>query len=268
MRYLADCHNHTVCSSDGSEPLERMVAAAAAAGLSLLCPTDHLDLLGRGGKVLEEWDWTPLLAQYQRVCAACPKGLELRLGVELGAPNLYPERTRELLSGTELDLVIGSMHNIKPKHGGLDFIELSYPDGAACAAALDDYFDSLLTLSRMEEIDVIGHIPYVLRYMNGRDGNRITLEPWRERIRAVLKSAADRGAGIEINTNRGRDVEQYRAILADFRDVGGEIVTLGSDAHLAADVGKGIAQAADLLRELGFTRYTVYRRRKPEFISL
>ena len=73
---------------------------------------------------------------------------------------------------------------------------------------------------------------------------------------------------MELNTNRGKSVQDYRSILARYRRLGGEIVTLGSDAHVAEDIGKGIVSATQLLRELGFRYYTVYRRRKPEFIPL
>lgn len=268
MRYLADCHTHTHCSHDSREPLNTMAAAAAQAGLSLLCPTDHLDLLERGAKVMERWDWAPVLEQFEQAKQLCPHGLELRLGIEISSAQFFPQRARQVLAGAPLDMVIGSAHNLSLDAGGLDFIELAYPDEAACRPALDNYFESLLTLASMEEIDVIGHIPYVLRYMNDRDGNRISLRPWREQIREILRHTIARGGGIECNTNRGKTLELWRPILEDYRNLGGEIVTLGSDAHTAQDVGKGIAPAAELLSSLGYRYYSVYRRRKPEFISL
>ena len=60
----------------------------------------------------------------------------------------------------------------------------------------------------------------------------------------------------------------YRPLLEQYRSLGGEIVTLGTDAHIPEDIGKGIGDAAGLLKELGFRYYTVYRRRRPEFIPL
>ena len=268
MGLLADCHNHTQCSVDSTEPLENMTAAAAKAGIGLLCTTDHLDLLWRGAKVMEAWDWTPVLTQYEHACATCPKGLELRLGIEVNAPHLFPERAGSILAQAPLDMVIGSMHNESLSRSGLDFVEVTYPDEAACIAVLDDYFESLTALSQLDCVDVLGHIPYLLRYLNVRDGNHVTLDRWRERIRIILKNVAQRGGGIEVNTNRGKDAEQYRTILTDYREAGGEIVTMGSDAHRAQDVGKGIAEAAELIHQCGFDYYAVYRRRRPEFISL
>jgi len=150
----------------------------------------------------------------------------------------------------------------------MDFCEWIYPDESRCYEALDDYFDSLLAMSGMEEVDVLAHIPYTLRYMNDRDGNRVTLDSYYGRIEVILSNLIARGAGMELNTNRGRSVDDYRPILERYRRLGGEIVTLGSDAHVAQDIGRGIPEGVQLLRELGFRYYTVYRRRKPEFIPL
>ena len=264
--YLADCHNHTQCSADCEESLLRVAEQAARVGLSMVCTTDHLDLLGRSGKVLEHWDWQACTEQLERARALCPKGLELCMGIEINVPHLFAERARQLLGEVELDLVVGSVHNLQ--QDGMDFCEWTYPDENRCYRALDDYFDSLLAVSGMEEVDILAHIPYTLRYMNERDGNHAVLDDYYERMEVILSNLITRGAGMELNTNRGKSVVDYCPILERYRRLGGEIVTLGSDAHVARDIGKGIPEGVELLRELGFRYYTVYRRRKPEFIPI
>ena len=268
--YLADCHNHSCCSADSQAPLQEMAQAAAQMGLAELCTTDHLDLIGRGGLVRESWDWKPVLDQYEQAKAACPKGLELRLGLELGSAQFFPERARQMVDGVPLDMVLGSAHNTSPERGGLDYIEFQYTDEDMCHRMLEGYFDSLLTLADMDVIDVLAHLPYVLRYMNDRDGNRITLERHRDQIDRILTKLIQRGAGLEFNTNRNRGgmVERWRPILERYRQRGGEIVTLGSDAHWPEHVGLGIPEGAQLLRDVGYRYYAVYRQRKPEFIPL
>lgn len=265
--YLADCHNHTCCSPDSEAPLAAMAYAASKAGLSLLCTTDHLDLLGWHGEPLGEWDWTPILEQYSAAKASCPKGLALRLGIELGAAQFYPERARDIVNDIPLDLIIGSAHNMSPAKGGEDFYFVPYTCQEDCYRALDDYFTSLYALAGMEEVDVIGHIIYPLRYMK-RDGFDISLVPYYDTIHAILNRAAQHGRGIEVNTNRGKDVQVWLPILELYRQAGGEIVTIGTDAHEAQHVGLGVKEAVDLLRELGFRYHTVFTRRKPEFIPL
>lgn len=266
--YLADCHNHTSSSMDSDADLSAVLEQAARVGLNMVCTTDHMDLLSRTNEVLEDWDWTPILEQHRQAREKGPAGVELRLGAELNAAHVFPERNRRLVELAELDMVAGSVHNMSQTIGGQDFCLWTYTDEDMCHRALDDYFNSLLILSKIDFVDVMAHIPYTLRYMNDRDGNRVTLDRYFDRLEVILTNLIARGAGMEVNTNRGKVLEIYRPILQMYRRLGGEIVTLGSDSHRPEDIGKGIPGAALLLKELGFHYYTVYRRRKPEFIAL
>lgn len=266
--YLADCHNHTQISKDSEADLSAVLEQAARVGLSMVCTTDHLDLLSRTNEVLEDWDWAAILEQHRLARETCPTGVELRLGAELNSAHVFPERNRRLVQLEELDMVAGSVHNMSEAIGGQDFCLWTYTGEEMCHRVLDDYFNSLLALSKIEFIDVMAHIPYTLRYMNDRDGNRVTLDRYRDRLEVILRNLIGRGAGIEVNTNRGKVLDRYRPILEQYKRLGGEIITLGSDSHVPGDIGKGIEGAALFLKELGFRYYTVYRRRKPEFIPL
>ena len=132
---------------------------------------------------------------------------------------------------------------------------------------LSAYFDCMETLCAMDCYDVLGHIIYPLRYMNRRDGNHVALERYLPQLRRIFTTVAARGRGIEVNTCRGETVEDWREVLTLYRDCGGKIVTLGSDAHAPADVGRGIPQAAALLKELGFD-LAVYEKRQAKLIPL
>lgn len=263
--YLADYHTHTLCSEDSQAPLEEMARAAADAGLAQLCTTDHCDLVGFHGEPVPPWDWTPVLEQYDRVRRACPAGLELRLGLELGSAQFFPHLARDILAGAPVDFVIGSAHNLHPDKGGVDFYFLPFQTEQECRDAMDDYFDSLTAIAALDTYDVIGHIIYPLRYINGRAGHHLTLDPWRDRLEALLKTAIHAGKGIEVNTHCGRELDDWLPILKLYRALGGEIVTLGSDAHHPENVGKGLVRAAGLLEHTGFDYITVYRGRRPEF---
>lgn len=267
--YLADYHSHTRCSPDSSAPLEAMAQAALDVGLQSLCVTDHCDLLDGEGKRTFSFDWAPLLEQFN---AAAPKfagKLDLRLGLEFGSAQVDADAAHAILDRPELDFVIGSLHNRSEAEGGEDFYYGRYTTSAFCHATLDDYFSSMAALVSMEErYDVLGHIIYPLRYM-ARDGQTdITLKPYLDRLRGILRTAVERGRGIEINTWCGRTVEGWREVLAVYRDCGGEILTIGSDAHAPENVGKGLREAQALLRDMGFRYFTAYRRRRPEFIKL
>ena len=244
-----------------------MVAAAQAAGLSELCVTDHCDLLTEDGARRLEYDWGPSLAQFS-AGSFSDSGFTLRLGIELGSATVSPEAAGRILDRPELDFVIGSLHNHTEAAGGGDYFYRNYATPQICHAALDDYFTGMEALVRLPECyDVLGHIIYPLRYMR-RDGQDISLAGYTDRMRDIFRQAAERGRGIEVNTWCGRSVEEWRPILALYREAGGEIVTTGSDAHSPENVGKGLADACALLRESGFRYLTTYKGRKPSFVKL
>ena len=92
----------------------------------------------------------------------------------------------------------------------------------------------------------------------------MTLDPWKDQLDQVLRTVIHTGHAIEVNTHGGREISEWLPILRRYRALGGELVTLGSDAHRPVHVARGLRQAAGLLQEAGFRYVTVYRRRRPE----
>ena len=266
--YLVDYHTHTRCSPDSEAPLADMVRAARDMGLRELCTTDHCDLQQEDGSPLGHWDWAPVLEQFEQAAGEGREDFRLLLGIELGGGHTDPQRAQALLEGIPLDFVIGSVHNLSPAAGGRDFFFLDFQEEREARRALDDYFDSLLALAPLPCYDALGHIIYPLRYINGRSGHHITLEPWQEQLDQVLRTVIRTGRAIEVNTHNGREVEEWRPILERYRQLGGTRVTLGSDAHKPQNVGKGLERAARLLEETGFSSLTLYRRRRPQLHPL
>lgn len=266
--YLVDYHAHTRCSFDSRASLLDEAARAVELGLRELCTTDHCDLLDEDGQRAYGLDWAPILEQYAAARAAYAGKLTLRLGLELGGAPVDPACARSILAGAEPDFVLGSIHNLSPARGGTDLYYLDFSSRERCCAALDDYFDSLSALALLADCyDVLAHVIYPLRYMNPSDGP-VTLDRYEGRLRELFKTAAQAGRGIELNTCRGQTLSEWAPILALYRDCGGEIVTVGSDAHKAKDVGAGIREAGELLKAAGFRYLAVYRRRIPQFVRL
>ncbi len=264
--YLTDLHTHSILSMDGNVPLSEMAQAAVDAGFSMLAVTDHYDMLTEDGKRNLTYDWAPALAQFAGTVPRFADRLSLRLGLELGSVHVSPAHARAILAqaGDALDLVIGSIHNYRESNGGGEYYFVRFRTPEICHAVLDDYFTSMEELVAMPDCyDVLGHIIYPLRYMH-RDGQEISLAPYRDRIAAILRAVIAAGRSIEVNTCRGNTVEDWRDILKLYRDLGGSLVTTGSDAHLPADVGGGVREACALLQECGFDRVAVYSHRQPE----
>ncbi len=266
--YYCDYHAHSNCSFDGRAPMTDMARAAVSAGLSEFCLTDHCDLLNERGERCLSYDWEPVLRQRRELLERYGYQLVLPMGLELSMSHAFPDSAREILSQPELDFVIGSIHNHNEADGGQDYYYGHYTDPETCHAALDDYFSSMEALAPLDTYDVLGHITYPLRYMNVKFGQNITLDRYWDRLRLILRTAAENGRGIELNSWTGRSIDEWLPVLELYKQCGGEIVTVGSDAHVPEGVGKGIIQLYDLLRYAGFRYVSVYRSRKPDFIKL
>lgn len=267
--YLSDYHLHTRCSTDSRATLARQAEAALAAGVREICVTDHWNLLDQlGNRLPTVYDWGPSLEQWRAVRDRWPGELEVRLGVEVGNGVLDPAAVDASLELPELDFVIGSLHSQSARAGGRGI----YTAACECegredgVAILDDYMDTLEELTDTAGWDVLGHIIYPLRYIPAEYG--LDLRPWWDRLAEILRRVIAQGKGIELNTSCGATIEQWREVLSLYRDLGGEILTLGADAHRPQAVAAGFPQALELVRSLGFRWLCVYRRRTPLYCKV
>lgn len=264
--FLGDLHSHSICSPDGAFSMLDMARSAREAGLTYLCITDHCDLLDLNGSFTPQHDWAPVRAALVQAQADLPPGLTLSLGVELGEAYEAPDTARAILAAApELDFVIGSAHNFHAIMGKQDFYNADYQSLEMCRAALDDYLNSLYALARLPDCyDTLAHILYPLRYMR-RAGQEVSLdqEDYPDRLAVILGEVARAGKALEINTWRGRTVAEWEPILRQFKALGGEYVTVGSDAHHIQDVGKGVSEAYELMKTCGYRYTAVYKDRKP-----
>lgn len=265
--YLCDIHSHSKISPDCDIPLSDMVRAAVAAGLREFCVTDHHDLLDYDGFPAGPFDWPAAKEQYRAVRAGLGDKLTLRLGLELGSAPYDPQAAREALAqgGEELDYVLGSLHNWIGFHNN-DLLDMtSYKgDPALARRAMESTLDHTWTLvTEMPDCyDSLAHISYPLRYIRG-DGIELSMADYEERVRAIFTEMARTGHAMEVNTWAGRDLASWPPLLAWFKECGGELVTVGADAHKPENVAKGIPEALEMIKTAGFGYVTTYERRKP-----
>lgn len=263
--YFVDYHTHSCQSPDSETPLEAQVEAALAVGLSEFCITDHYDTLTIEGDLFPPHDWTPWLEQFHRVKAQYEGKLKLKLGIEFGCG--YLDNSALETAPAQLDFVLGSVHNRSAALGGADFYFGDYSSLLICQEALADYMQSMALLAKSPSYDVLAHIIYPLRYME-KAGQTITLEGHRDEMVAIFQDVISSGRGIELNTYCGRTITPWIPWLKLYRDLGGEILTIGSDAHVPEYMGKGIPEGYELLRSLGYRYISTYQNRKPDFITL
>ncbi len=266
--YRCDVHTHSLISPDSKADLRDMAAAALDCGLDLLCVTDHFDLLDWKGNPVTNFDWAAAKEQYQKVRMEFQGRLELKLGLELGSAPYNVDTARAVLAqgGDELDFVLGSLHNWMGTEGNTDLYFTQFAGKMAlCRRAVENCLDQtwVLVTGCPDCYDSLAHIVYPLRYIS-RDGMELSLAEYEERVRAIFTQVAQTDHALEVNTARGRDLLVWPPLLKWFRECGGRLVTIGSDAHQPGDVAKGIAEGLALVREAGFEYITTFTRRRPE----
>ena len=249
-----------------------MARAAVDAGLRELCVTDHCDLLNGEGVPMTDFDWPAAREQYRAVKSALGDRLVLRLGIELGSAPYDPAAARAVLKegGDELDFVLGSLHNWIGAQGNIDLYYTSYTgDPALARRAVETTLENTWALVTQypDCYDSLAHVVYPLRYIH-RDGIDLSLSDWEEQVRAIFTEIAKTGHALEVNTHRGRDLEFWPLLLCWFKECGGELVTVGADAHREQDVAKGIPEALAMLSAAGFRQVTTFAGRKPVTHSL
>ena len=272
MAFLTDQHCHTDISLDGKASFYDMAMAEYAAGVRWLAITDHCDTV----------DWHTLayyppcrtVARRERdaleaVRDRLPADLHIRLGLELAELMLRPELTEELAGAPWLDVVLGS-HHLTTRFGDYQAQDYRDPDHVRTLCRL--YLENLQWVADADYYDVMAHIGYLRRYAmrQGVDAG-LTLAEHGDRIEHLLKTIISHGRGIEVNCSGLRDgcgPFPSEEILRLYRDLGGEIVTSGSDAHRPDLAAKCLAEGQQVLRACGFRYVAVYTRRRPEFLPL
>lgn len=269
--FLPDYHMHSHNSPDAFHPLHEMVEAGIHKGLSHICITEHCDLIHPTSAKYHDLCldmWENYKAEFAAAKEKYSSQIDLRMGLELGESNQLPELARSVAAYPELDFILGTLHSLR---NTLDFYQIIYENKQQCQDYVSRYLDELLEIAQLGLFDVMAHIGYTRRYMI-RQGFDIGLDGFEDKLRALFKILIDSGKGIEVNTSGLRDqqhstIPEY-AYIKLYRDCGGEIITLGSDSHRPQDVGAGIPEARQLLLDAGFQYFTVFEKRKPEFIKL
>ena len=267
--YLADYHTHSTCSDDGHNTMTEMAAAAVNAGLNEICLTDHVDIVNWLGEQVTEHSWQNAVQQHAAAREALGGKIKIQLGVELGqATEDFERADRFLDEAPPLDFIIGSLHNLSWDYGRKDFCTLEHVDEAFARQAIGTYLEEMLSLAKWGRFSVIGHMTLPLRYLNENLGMEMTFAGFEDAVAEIFKTIIPKGIGIELNTNRGNTPLPDREILRMYRDLGGELITLGSDAHTPEFVGCVIRERQQLLRECGFRYFVTYEQLKPVYHKL
>ena len=267
---LSDFHVHTSFSADSKTPAREQIEAAIRLGMKEICITDHHDY---GTKEMSHIDYTVDIPSYfqalQELAHEYRDRITIRSGIELGLMLREKDHLETLAASIPADFIIGSNHFID----GYDVYDKNfYADNGSEQAAYLRFFES--SLSRVKALDCfdsLGHLDYVVRYGPTKNANYRPAD-YMDLIDEILRTLIHKGKALECNTAGFKyglgHLHPYEEILKRYHDLGGELLTVGSDGHRPHEVGGYFEQTTEILKSCGFRYYTVFRGRKPEFLPL
>ena len=267
-----DYHLHTHHSTDSEEQIKNIIDTAVSNGIDEICLTDHHDIdfpmkySHEEGVMAFQLDYEAYSTEIDSIRTLLPEGFTLKKGVELGVmPSTTKKAYLYAKEHDDLDFLICSTHIVDD----FDPYYPEYYEGKSPVSAYGRYFECILdTVKGFTDFDVYGHLDYIVRYGDYKD-YVFDIKDYYEIFEELLKLIIKAGHGIEINTGSLYKNLSYphphKDILKLYKSLGGEIITVGSDAHFAKYTGYGFDRARELLLECGFRAYTTFDKRKPAF---
>ncbi len=263
---MYDYHLHSIFSTDSynNATMTNMCNGAISMGLSGICFTDHIDIdYPNSNEVFPLNDYFDAIKE---IAIEYKNKLEVFTGIELGLQPHLKEENQSIAKYTEFDFILGSVHVVDSKemYNG-DFLE----DKAEHIGILK-YFNELKQCL-LQDFDSLGHIDGVRRYL--RSGEEVfSFTEYKNEVYEVLDILIKNNKGLELNTSAIRyglsDFHPIKDILILYKNMGGKIITLGSDAHRPQDIAFEFKNALALLKNLGFKHYCIYKERKPIFLEM
>lgn len=258
---MFDYHLHSDFSADCDTPMEETIKSAIEKGMKEICFTEHIDFDYPDPSIVFSLDLPVYAQKMKEMQSAYADKIRIKKGVEIGIQPHLLSRYEALLNQEKFDFIICSMHTTENKdlHSG-DFFK-----GKLVEEAFQTYYEELLAcVRRFSDFSILGHVDLVKRY---------TTLPSRldfhDLLTDLFQTIIPRGQGIELNTSGWRygldGGMPSEDILKLYKSCGGEIITLGSDSHVAGTVAYKFPESVKLLKEIGFRYITSFTERKPQF---
>lgn len=265
MKYT-DHHVHTYFSPDSEATIEEYLLKAKDLGLSSVIFTDHADMGAIEVDFRERIDYK----KYFKTMKALEEKYEIpiKIGIEIGYEKDYKSEIDELLGDYPFDFVLASIHYGDRK----DFYMGDFYQGKSQEESYRRYFEIMLEMvENFSNFDIVGHFDYIVKYGDFKD-KKYDFNLYKDLIDEILKTIIRKSKGIEINTSglRGplNTTFPKEDILKRYRELGGEIITIGSDSHFIEEYYEGVRDELKHMKNLGFEEVTTFSKRKGTQILL
>ena len=263
-------HVHSQSSHDSTASVLETARLCAERGILGFAVTDHCDIQYYDESITLN-SVKGSLDEVTEAQALCPQ-VKILKGIEVGEGIWDKEHTDKILNSFDFDVVIGSVHAVRYKcytdpYSTIDFSKMT-------SGELDEfltvYFDDVLEMVQTYDCDILAHLTCPLRYIVGKYKRKADAQKYKEQIVKILECIIERDISLEINTSGigtfyGKLMPEEWVIRL-YKELGGTLITLGSDAHVSNSVANGFEPAITLLTEIGYDGYYYYENRQSVFV--
>lgn len=267
--FYADYHTHSSFSSDSDTPMEENIKKAISLDLKEIAATDHMDFAYPDPDYPFLFDYESYSKEIHRLREKYGDKIKILKGVEIGIQNHVMPQIKELVKNNQYDFIIGSTHVVQD---GLDLCVNDFFEGKEQQQAYEEYFEEVLyNVEHYDFFNVYGHIDFVNRYGNyqNKQIDYARMAPITDKI---FKTLIEKEKGIEINTSGFRygvgSPHPAFELIKRYHDLGGKIITVGSDTHKPEQMTYKFDIAYKMLKEAGFEYITVFDNKIPSFIKV
>ncbi len=259
---IIDMHTHTDNSPDGNHSATYMAEVAAANGIACVAFTDHCEV---DYFYKDEYDLRTKQSFFEvsKAKSAFDGKIEILRGIELAQPHYDEALAKKILDAHNYDVVIGSIHNLRNRE---DFYYMKSFDGINITDMINEYYDEIINMLQWGNFDILAHITYPFRYIYNICGYVEDINKYSDKVDCLLKLCAEKDKALEINMGGLKyPINMPSPTLETvkrFKELGGRLVSVGSDSHYAERIGFGIPQAYEIAREAGFGAVAKFTERK------
>lgn len=283
MAIYYDMHMHSAFSTDSDAPMESMVHSALERHLKGICFTEHMDLDYPGFYFPDDphafvADPEKVQHEIERLRSKTKDSLWIGFGLEFGMQSHLHDRFHDLAERYPLDLIIASQHLVKT-------LDPYYPQTWADTdpdTLIQIYYEEMLSnLKLMKDWDTLAHMDYIIRYIPGHReklASREITEPYdsmlrhKEVIDEILLYVIRCGKCLEVNTAGYKyglgQPNPAPSVIRRYRELGGELITIGADAHAPEHIAIAFDEVRELLLSMGFNSYCIFRNRQMHRLQL
>lgn len=262
---FSDCHMHTWFSEDSDADPESMVCEAIKRGLKTICITDHEEKDWFCGGQENVIDMEKYISTIRGLQEKYCEQIQILLGVEVSMQPHLGGYLAEYAAKYPFDFIIGSTHVVEGKDPYYDDYFKGRTDKEGYGLMFEE---TLKNLHAIKDFDTLGHLDYVVRYGRTQE-QAYSYREFADQIDEILRFLVENGKGLELNTAGLKYglpfAHPHPEVLKRYRELGGEIITIGADAHKPEHIAYDFDKVKDILTGCGFKFYTVFMERKPVF---